>query len=86
MISGAEKPGSLKTEVVLNSYQTLCEKRKFGLDAIISELLLPPLYAGPREAALQAIMLQNYGFRKFIVGRDHAGVGVFTQNTPRRSF
>ena len=77
VISGAEKPGSLKTEVVLNSYQTLCEKRKFGSGAIISELLLPPLYAGPREAALQAIMLQNYGFRKFIVGRDHAGVGSF---------
>jgi len=76
-ISGAGRSGTFRSEIVLNSYQRLCDQGAFHLRALVSELRLPPLYAGPREAVLQAIMLQNHGFSKFIVGRDHAGVGSF---------
>lgn len=77
VITGADKPGNFRSDVVLKCYQKLCDAGSFEMNVFVAELRLPPLYAGPREAVLQGIMLQNYGFLKFIVGRDHAGVGNY---------
>ena len=38
---------------------------------------MPTLMAGPREAYLQARMLNNLKMKNFIVGRDHAGYKNF---------
>ena len=38
---------------------------------------MPTLMAGPREAYLQAQMLDNLKMKNFIVGRDHAGYKNF---------
>ena len=38
---------------------------------------MPTLMAGPREAYLQATMLNNLKLKNFIVGRDHAGFSNF---------
>ena len=40
-------------------------------------IYMPSFFAGPKEAFLQAIMMQNLGFNNFIIGRDHAGVKNF---------
>ncbi len=41
------------------------------------KIFLPLLYAGPREAFLQAIIIKNLGIKNFSVGRDHAGIKKF---------
>ena len=59
-----------------NTYNILKEKKMYDKLKLI-KIFIPSLHAGPKEAFLQAILFQNLGFKKFIIGRDHAGVGNF---------
>ena len=77
VITGAEFPGSYDPDFIFDSYEYLIEVRGLSDRVFLNNLRLPSLRAGPREAFLQAVMLQNMGFSQFIVGRDHAGVGGF---------
>ena len=38
---------------------------------------MPLLYAGPREAFLQATIINNLGIKNLSIGRDHAGIKKF---------
>ena len=47
---------------------------------------MPRLFAGPKEAYLQAIIFQNLGIKKFVIGRDHAGVKDFYEKYDSQKF
>ncbi len=63
----------LNPEIVVKSYMTLKKSVSMYKKVMITKIYLPSFYAGPKEAYLQAKYFDNLGFKKFIVGRDHAG-------------
>ena len=77
VITGAALAGSFLPDIVLDTYQMLAREIYSDERVLINNIRLPPIYAGPKEAFLQATVLQNMGFTQFIVGRDHAGVGDY---------
>ncbi len=77
VITGAQVRGNFLPDVIFDTYEYLREEYYPVGRVFLNNLRLPPIYGGPREAFLQATMLQNLGFTHFIVGRDHAGIGSF---------
>lgn len=77
VITGAGVKGGFSPDVIFDTYEHLLSRFYPEGRVFLNNLRLPPIYAGPREAFLQAIILQNYGFTHFIVGRDHAGIGGY---------
>lgn len=77
VITGAEVKGNFLPDVVFDTYEYLLSRAYPEGRVFLNNLRLPSIYAGPKEAFLQAIILQNHGFTHFVVGRDHAGVGSY---------
>jgi len=77
VITGAQVKGHFISDVVFDSYEYLLENYYKPEIVFLNNLRIPPFYAGPKEAFMQALMLQNLGFSHFIVGRDHAGIGGY---------
>jgi len=77
VITGPQLSGTFKDDVVFDTYEYLIEKVYPERSVFLNNLRMPATLAGPKEAFLQAIMLQNLGFTHFIVGRDHAGIANF---------
>jgi sulfate adenylyltransferase len=71
---GVTKPGDIDHYSRVRCYKKILAHYPKD-SALLSLLPLAMRMAGPREALLQAIIRQNYGFSHFIVGRDHAGPG-----------
>ncbi len=60
-------------DLVIKSYKQLKNKKKLYKNIQIIKIYLPLLMAGPKEAFLQAVYLNNLNCKYLVVGRDHAG-------------
>ncbi len=74
---GRKKQGDFTDEVILKTYESLVKDYYLKERAVLAILNTTMRYAGPREAIFHAIMRKNFGCTHFIVGRDHAGVGIY---------
>ena len=74
-----------KIEHIENTYNLL-KKQKLYKKIKLIKIFLPSLFAGPKEAYLQAIIFQNLGLKKFFIGRDHAGVNNFYKKDESQKF
>ncbi len=74
---GRKKVGDYTAQAIIKGYEALIDgffPKARVLFGILSTFMR---YAGPREAVFHAIIRRNYGCTRFIVGRDHAGVGAY---------
>ena len=78
-VVGIGKPGDIDHFTRVRCYEAILDQYPASTTTI-SLLNLAMRMAGPREAVWHGLIRKNHGCTHFIVGRDHAGPGVNSQN------
>ena len=71
-VVGPKKIGDIKLKSLEKIYLKLINIKFRGRVSFLP-IYFNMFYAGPREAIHHAIIRKNFGFKNFIIGRDHAG-------------
>ncbi|MDF1684326.1 MAG: bifunctional sulfate adenylyltransferase/adenylylsulfate kinase [Legionellaceae bacterium] len=79
-VVGMTKPGDIDYILRVKCYEHVIKRYPNTQHAMLSLLPLAMRMGGPREAVWHAMIRKNYGATHFIVGRDHAGPGLNSQN------
>jgi len=74
---GEKKVGDYTNETILSAYEKLVSEYYPDETVVLSMFSSRMWYAGPREAVFDSIVRKNHGCTRFIIGRDHAGVGNY---------
>ena len=80
-VVGMTKPGDVNHYTRTRCYKHIMQEYPEG-SAFLSLLPLAMRMGGPKETLLHAIIRKNYGCTHLIVGRDHAGPGLNSNNEP----
>ena len=80
-VVGMTKPGDVNHFTRARCYKHIMKEYPKN-SAFLSLLPLAMRMGGPREALLHAKIRKNYGCTHLIVGRDHAGPGLNSNNKP----
>ena len=80
-VVGMTKPGDVNHYTRTRCYNHIMNEYPED-SAFLSLLPLAMRMGGPKEALLHAIIRKNYGCTHLIVGRDHAGPGLNSNNEP----
>ena len=81
-VVGLTKPGDVDHYTRVRTYKALVDNHYDKNSTMLSLLPLAMRMAGPKEAALHAIIRRNHGANHFVVGRDHAGPGNDSTGKP----
>ena len=80
-VVGMTKPGDVNHYTRVRCYNHIMREYPKN-SAFLSLLPLAMRMGGPKETLLHAIIRKNYGCTHLIVGRDHAGPGLNSNNEP----
>jgi sulfate adenylyltransferase len=80
-VVGMTKPGDIDHFTRVRCYEAILHQYPRS-STCLSLLNLAMRMAGPREAILHGLIRANYGCTHFIIGRDHAGPGLNSDNKP----
>lgn len=76
-VVGRLKKGDYRPDVILQAYRALIAHYYSEERVQMAAFSITMRYAGPKAALFLAIVRQNFGCDRYIVGRDQAGVGKY---------
>lgn len=75
-LTGIKKKGDVKSNILERIYKLLIKKKYMNKFVFYLPIVANFFYAGPRESLHHLNLREMLGFKNFIIGRDHAGVGL----------